>query len=166
MQYPSECFGEEIFSGERPNDDVSFDSYNRGLTMGVVDLSVRLTTDWDWYHKNVYSSDSAIYISPLPPLDDGPASVDLRVGDRCYRQNEDRYFQIVDDGVPIAAYQSLLVETAKDDDALPVSYLLSLTQRAQLWLRRHREYLSIVVPILALAASIAAVLVNIWIRKR
>lgn len=80
--------------------------------MGVLDLSVRMTEDWDSYHRHACSSDSLVYVSPAPQLDDGPASIDLTVGDRCYRQMEDRYF-LIGDGVTIGAYQSLLFETAQ-----------------------------------------------------
>jgi deoxycytidine triphosphate deaminase len=80
--------------------------------MGVLDLSVRMTDDWESYHKHSSSSDSVVYISPAPQLNDGPASVDLTVGDRCYKQNQDRYF-LIGNGITLGAYQSLLVETAE-----------------------------------------------------
>ncbi|HEX4808660.1 MAG TPA: hypothetical protein VH325_07015 [Bryobacteraceae bacterium] len=80
--------------------------------MGVLDLSVRMTDSWDSYHKYASSSDSLVFISPLPQLTDGPSSVDLMVGERCYKQNEDRYF-LIGEGVTLGARQSLLVDTAE-----------------------------------------------------
>jgi deoxycytidine triphosphate deaminase len=80
--------------------------------MAVIDLSTRLTNDWNQYQNNKRSSDSYIYISPLSyKLDDGPASVDLSVGDKWFVQNNNVAYTITEEGVTLNPFQSILIET-------------------------------------------------------
>ena len=161
---------------------------------------------------------------------------------RC-TQNADRYFLIGDNGVTLAAYQSLLVETAEtvatpynvfgivtgkgaqifrgtfistgkinpgfnsklkigiyngsnnpfvirrgdplcscvffemelsilaplksyDDGAAPLDYLLTVTEKTKLWLRRNKDYFSIILPLVAILVAIASVAVTVWLKRK
>ncbi len=87
--------------------------------MAVIDLSTRITNDWATYHQNKRSSDSYIYILPTSyGLDDGPASVDFTVGEKWFIQNDNTAYEVTSEGIILAPFQSILVETA-EEVALP-----------------------------------------------
>jgi deoxycytidine triphosphate deaminase len=81
--------------------------------MSIIDLKVRLTSSLDNFHKNSRSSDSLIYINKDCLLDDGPNSVDLTIGKRCFLPKEGKYYTISDDGFKLLPFQSILIETAE-----------------------------------------------------
>lgn len=87
--------------------------------MAVIDLSTRITKDWEKFQQSKSSSDSYIYISPDSyKLDDGPASVDFMVGDTWFLQNSNQQYMITDSGIALTPHQSILIET-KEEIALP-----------------------------------------------
>ncbi|WP_041258105.1 dCTP deaminase domain-containing protein [Fibrella aestuarina] len=80
--------------------------------MAVIDLETRLTKDWDSYNSNLKSSDSLIFISPHNyNIEDGPASLDLTVGNRFFFHDRGQHYTITDDGIYIEPFNSLLIET-------------------------------------------------------
>ncbi len=80
--------------------------------MSVIDLSTRITNDWDAYHANKRSSDSYVFISTQVQLEDGPASVDFTVGDRWFLEDDDTAYD-VGDGIILNPSQAVLIETAE-----------------------------------------------------
>jgi len=81
--------------------------------MSIVDLNSRLTDNWDKFCKSTKSSDSLIFIDKKCNLDDGPTSVDLTVGSRCFLQRDGKYYTIPDDGIRLAPSESILIETCE-----------------------------------------------------
>lgn len=79
--------------------------------MGVIDLSVRSTADVEEYSKNVKSSDSLVLITPEYRLDDGPASVELQVGEGWFDSKDNRFYAIPDSGLQLGPGQSAVLET-------------------------------------------------------
>jgi deoxycytidine triphosphate deaminase len=86
--------------------------------MSVVDLNSRLTDNWEAFSRNVNSSDSYVYIDTLRSLSDGPSSLELSIGIRCFVHKEAKYYAIPEDGLRLAPFQSILIET-KQSIALP-----------------------------------------------
>jgi len=82
-------------------------------SMSVIDLSTRITGDWDIYHAYKKSSDSFIYVVPNTfILDDGPASIDFTVGERWFLENDQTAYD-VGDGIVLNPSQAVLIETAE-----------------------------------------------------
>ncbi|MFB2119455.1 hypothetical protein [Parapedobacter sp. 2B3] len=88
--------------------------------MAIVDLKNRITNDLSRYNKSKLSSQSLIYIDQGSyKLDDGPASVDLSVGDKWFFVNENTAYDVAD-GVEINPFQSILIET-KEHIRMPLN---------------------------------------------
>jgi hypothetical protein len=49
---------------------------------------------------------------------------------------------------------------------VPLDYLLTLTEKTKLWLRRNKDYFSIILPVLAILVAIASVTVTIWLKGK
>jgi deoxycytidine triphosphate deaminase len=86
--------------------------------MSVVDLKTRLTSDYDKYQNNIRSSDSYVLIdnngsSVDSLMSDGPTSIELTVGNRCFLHRKDKFFTIATDGIALKPGQSMLIETAQ-----------------------------------------------------
>lgn len=82
--------------------------------MSIVDLSSRITNEWDTFSQNIKSCDSYIYISKEHySLDDGPASIDLTVGDVWFDRDDHTPYVVSDQGVIIRPFQSILIETSE-----------------------------------------------------
>ncbi len=99
--------------------------------MGVVDLNARLTNDWDKFCSCTKSSDSLIFIDTIVKLEDGPTSIDLTIGQRCFLQRDGRYYTIPEDGIRLAPSESILVETS-ETIALPYNIFGFVTGKGKL----------------------------------
>lgn len=82
--------------------------------MSVVDLSSRITQDWDKYNGYLKSSDSLIYIDGDILLKNvGPASVNITVGNRWYDYSKNKYFTIPSNGIKLKSKDNITIEISQ-----------------------------------------------------
>lgn len=80
--------------------------------MSVVDLQNRLTLNWNDFCNYLKSSDSYIYIDGNKILpSDGPASLDMSVGDRWFNCRDGIFYDIDEKDLHIEPHQSVIIET-------------------------------------------------------
>lgn len=79
--------------------------------MSIVDLSNRLTNNFDDYYRFVKSSDSLIFVSNTVPLADGPSSLELTVGDTWFDCNDNIAYDVSSNGVAIKAGTAAVIQT-------------------------------------------------------
>lgn len=79
--------------------------------MSVVDLTRRITTDWDAFNRCVRSCDSLIFFEKaVPTISDPPGSVDLYVGSRWFDPSEDRFYSVEDSGLQVKPHSCVVIE--------------------------------------------------------
>jgi len=89
--------------------------------MSIVDLKSRLTLDWNAFNEYMKSSDSLICIDgPIILADDGPAAVDLSIGDRWLDHRDNTQYLIPKEGLHLKPNQSTVVVT-QQRIALPLN---------------------------------------------
>ncbi len=103
--------------------------------MSVVDLSKRITDNWDDYCSSLKSSESLIFITnAVDSKKDGPCSMNLTVGKQWYDTRKKKYFQIPDKGLKIRPGKSKMIET-KQTICLPYNVYGELTGTGQVILQ-------------------------------
>lgn len=79
--------------------------------MTVIDLTKRVTGDWERFSKYVRSSDSLVFFeNGLPNSGDFPSSVDLFVGDRWFSPTENAFRPIDEDGVHVRPNAAIVIQ--------------------------------------------------------
>lgn len=82
--------------------------------MSVVDLSRRVTTDWDTFNRYKFSPDSFAFVDGTVCLpDDSKVALDLAVGEAWYDARRETFIAIPSDGLKIAARSAVVVETGQ-----------------------------------------------------
>jgi dUTPase len=80
--------------------------------MSVVDLSARLTDDWDNFNRYQKSSDSLIFVEgPIALGNDGPAALNLFIGQSWFNERDGSSYLIPPDGLLIRPHQVAVIET-------------------------------------------------------
>jgi dUTPase len=79
--------------------------------MSIIDLSRRLTDNYEEYARHTKSTDSLVYVDPIVRLEDGPSSFDLTVGDGWFNCSDSRYYAIPNEGVTLRPRDSIVIET-------------------------------------------------------
>ena len=79
--------------------------------MTVVDLSRRLTSSVEEYERFLKSSASLIFIEGPIRLDDGPASLELTVGEAWFSCEGDGYYAMPEEGLTLKPGTSAVIET-------------------------------------------------------
>lgn len=87
--------------------------------MAIVDLSKRITKDWNLYNRSLKSNKSLIHINGDVILENvGPASMNLTVGKRWYDCSKKKYYSISDKGLKVNPGKSIIIES-KQEIAVP-----------------------------------------------
>ncbi len=82
--------------------------------MSVVDLSKRISDNWDEYNQYKKSEDSKIYIKGDIILDNvGPASVNITAGERWYDYTKNKYYKIPFEGIKLKPGKNITIETSQ-----------------------------------------------------
>lgn len=82
--------------------------------MAVIDLTQRLTDNWDAFAAAREREASLIFINPRPPnelIESG--TVDLSVGTRCYDPVTGEHFSIPEEGFVLLARTSVVIDSAE-----------------------------------------------------
>jgi len=79
--------------------------------VSIVDLQNRLTTNYDDFYKLNKSSDSLVYVKGTILIDDGPATLDLSVGDSWFDCTNNTYYEIPLGGFSLKSGTSAVIET-------------------------------------------------------
>lgn len=78
----------------------------------VIDLSTRITKEWEVFHKNVFSQDSLIYVNDYVFLENAsPSSINLTVGDQWYDEKNKKSKLIPEKGIKVKAGESVILYT-------------------------------------------------------
>ncbi len=81
--------------------------------MSLIDLSRRVTQRFEDYERYSKSSDSLILVDGPVLLDDGPASLELTIGDGWFHCSDNRLYAIPNDGLQLKPKDSIVVETVQ-----------------------------------------------------
>lgn len=78
--------------------------------MSVVDLSKRVTVDWNQYNKYRKSSESLIYIEGevIRDAESGPATIEITLGDKFFDIHKNIDYQVNEKGLKIKPGESVL----------------------------------------------------------
>ena len=99
--------------------------------MSVVDLHARLTDDWEDFNRWVRSSDSLIYIDGKVLIaDNGPASLELSVGQRWLNHRDGSFYRVPAEGLQVRPHQAVVVET-EQRLALPLNVFALVTGKGK-----------------------------------
>lgn len=98
--------------------------------MSIINLESRVTNDWPTYQRCAKSSDSLIYLDGELKLDDGPASLDLSVGEHWYDSRVNQLCKVPSDGLLLAVRSSIVLESA-ERIALPNNVFGIVTGKGQ-----------------------------------
>lgn len=82
--------------------------------MSIVDLSRRITTDWDTFNRYKASPDSYVFVNEAVRLpDDSKVALDLSVGKAWYDARRETFVSIPTEGLKIPARSAVVIETAQ-----------------------------------------------------
>lgn len=82
--------------------------------MSIVDLNIRLTSNWNTFTLYSTSSDSLIFLEGEKLLpNDSLVSLDLCVGQRWWDHKSGTFYSIPEDGLSIRSHSSAVIEVAQ-----------------------------------------------------